>query len=116
MGTIFERKNVVFIKALRWSKIFGVSSFAKIDLTGISTGKNLTKIYRSFGPPKLLQNLPKFSRKCLPKAKDTGNFDHLFLVSEVDFPKNPPDFENLNGTQCLSQNHEYIDLYSEGLL
>ena len=32
--------------------------------------------------------------------KKTGNSGPKFLVLEVDFPKNPPDFKNLNKRQC----------------
>ena len=39
-----ETEIPVKTKAMRWTKNFAIPSFAKIDLIGIPTGKNLTKI------------------------------------------------------------------------
>ena len=59
------KRAQVGTRVLRWPEIFGVSSFAKIELTGITTGKNLMKINRGFERPKLSRNLPEIFPKML---------------------------------------------------
>ena len=44
MITVLGRKFDLTIRELLWPKIFAILSFAKIDLAGIPTVKNLPKI------------------------------------------------------------------------
>ena len=47
---------------MRWPEIFVIPSLAKIDLTGILTVENLSKINRGFGFGNFRENLPKLFR------------------------------------------------------
>ena len=60
--------------------------------------KNLTK---NFDFLLKMANFWPFG-KC---QKCTGIFGPKFLASTVKFRENTPEFENLNGKQCLKNNH-----------
>ena len=93
-------------RELHWPKNFAISSFAKIDLTGITTGKYLPKInsaskLRSFA--KLLPKLPKILTKILTKIRfETPDYIFkIFVITETNGILHG-NFENQQYKQRLS--------------